>query len=219
MTLNDLIAAFRVDADDNAAPYLWSDDDLTRYANDAVMEAARRARLLADSRTAEVCQAAIVAGDPYVALDPRVIFVRRAIVSGQSMPLNKTQERILDECIPSWESAASSIPSHYIHQRGEIRLYPPSSVDGTLQMTVIREPLIAMADLGDEPEIPARHHESLIQWMLYRAFSKQDSDAGANDRAALALAAFEADFGRRSSAIEEEWQRQHYGIDGYEGVF
>lgn len=37
MTLAELIASFRTDADDTVAnPYLWSDVELTRWANEAV---------------------------------------------------------------------------------------------------------------------------------------------------------------------------------------
>lgn len=49
MTLEELIAQFRTDADDTARPYLWGDDDLIRWFNEAVNEACRRSHLLVDS--------------------------------------------------------------------------------------------------------------------------------------------------------------------------
>lgn len=221
MNLGDLMTLFRRDADDEVIPYLWADAEVIEFANDAVTEAVRRARLLVDSRTAEVCTAPIAAGDPWVTLDPRVIFVRRAIIDGAANALCKTQPRALDEMVPGWESSIASTPSHYLQGSGpsELRIWPPAATAGTLRMTVVREPLEALVATDDSPEIPARFHRSLVYWMLYRAFSKPDSDAMDKDRAVMAERSFEAEFGPRSSAREEEWARVHYGMDPYEGQY
>jgi hypothetical protein len=221
MTLSDLIKVFRSDADDVALPNQFADEEVIEYAVDAQMEAARRARLLTDSTTAEICRAAITADDPWVQLDPRVIFVRRAIVDGRTIPLCKAQQREMDASVPGWESSVSSSVTHYIAdaQSGSLRLWPPPSVSGTLRLTVVREPLVAMEDMADEPEIPTRYHRSLVYWMLYRGFSRPDSDTYDKERAALNLALFEQEFGKRSSAQEEEWSRKHYGMDEFEGQY
>ena len=73
MTLAELIAALRTDADDLVAnPYLWSDAELTRWANEAEQEAALRAKLLFDASTTAVCQIAVLAGTTSYALHAKV---------------------------------------------------------------------------------------------------------------------------------------------------
>ena len=46
MTLADLIRRFRVLADDKVQPYLWADEDVIDWLNDAQAQAAVRGRLL-----------------------------------------------------------------------------------------------------------------------------------------------------------------------------
>ena len=41
MTLGELIAAFRVQANDKVEPYFWSDEEVTSYLNHAQKEAAK----------------------------------------------------------------------------------------------------------------------------------------------------------------------------------
>ena len=54
MTLEELIASFREDATDKVGPYLWEDETVTRWLNEAQDEAAVRARLLLDDSTPAV---------------------------------------------------------------------------------------------------------------------------------------------------------------------
>ena len=46
MNLEQLIAQFRIDADDLVQPYLWPDDWVAPWLTEAVSEAAVRGRLL-----------------------------------------------------------------------------------------------------------------------------------------------------------------------------
>jgi hypothetical protein len=54
-----------------------------------------------------------------------------------------------------------------------------------------------MALDGDEPCILAVHHIHLVQWALYRAFSKPDAEIFDPNRAAQAEAEFSRYFGAR----------------------
>lgn len=54
MKLADLLSECRTRLDDVAAPLLWSDDDLTLYANEAEREACERAKLIEDDSLAKV---------------------------------------------------------------------------------------------------------------------------------------------------------------------
>lgn len=216
MQLTDLITLFRQEADDTVEPYLWSDDELLDYANDAEQEACRRARLLVDSSTPAVCAVAVTAGDLLCALDARVIFVRRARFAG-GRPLQRLTMQDMEDRNPYWLDAQASTPTVFVpdYETGKLALYPPPAAAGTLRLTVVREPLQPMTDGQDTPEIAARYHRALRHWMLYRAYSKQDSQANDPKKAADALALFEQEFGRKSGAIDEAWiAREQFDHDG-----
>jgi hypothetical protein len=206
MTLQDLITLFRNEADDATEPYLWSDEEVTEFANDAENEACRRARLLVDSSGAVARIDMLAADGGIVQLHPAVVFVRRAKMPGHR-PLRRITLRDLDAHNPYWEDAAAGQPIGFVpdYQTGALMLYPAPAVDDSLWLTVVRTPLVEMRSLEDSPEIAPRFHRSLRHWMLYRAYSKQDSQANDPKKAADSLALFEQEFGKKSSAIDENW--------------
>lgn len=220
MKLRELLALVRSDLDDITAPYLWSDPELIEYAVDAENEACRRARLLIDSSTAAICQIAVVANTALYPLDSRVIFVRRAKLSLDDRPLGRASVRDLDHAIVGWEGEATT-PSHFVsdYETGKLRLYAKPVVDDTLNLTVVRLPVNDMNDMEDSPEINPRYHRSLRYWVMYRAYMKQDADTKDETKAATNLAFFEAEFGKKSSALDEEWIEREQAYDPFSGVF
>lgn len=220
MTLAELIDLFRQEARDQAIPPDWPDAILTNYANEAQLEAARRARLLTDS-TGEVSRPTVKIGANVIALDRRVIFVRRVKLDSQSKTLPKIRLADLDQIRPDWENDEPGDVVAWCpdYQSGTILLIPPSAATDRLRLSVIRDPLEDMADPDDEPEIAPRYHRTLVQWMLYRAFSKQDTEYADPKKAAGALAAFEQEFGPKSTALDETWVHEKHGYDDYEGLF
>jgi len=207
MTLSDLIALFRSEADDTVAPFLWSDADALDYANDAQDEACRRARLLVDSSTNGICNLAVtVLGAGLLTLDPRILFVRRARFSG-ALPLRRMNMQDMESMNPYWQNTVAGMPKVFIpdYETGKLLIWPPPDAAATLLLTVVRMPLVSMAANGDAPEIAARWHRSLRHWMLYRAYSKQDSQSNDPKKASDAMTLFEQEFGKKSSAIDENW--------------
>lgn len=216
MTLQDLIALFRADVNDATEPYLWSDEQAIEFANDAQIEACRRARLIIDSSTPDVAVVPVVAGTAAVALVPEILFIRRARLVGQ-VPLQRRTLRDMDLLNPFWQDAQPGIPKVFITDAdsGAIQLWPTPVANGTLQLTAVRIPLAEMNDELDTPEIAPRWHRSLRYWMAYRAYSMQDSEANDPKKAADSLALFEQEFGRKSSAIDEAWiEREMIDMDG-----
>ena len=195
MKLGELIATARSRADDIAAPYLWSDAEWTEYANDAENEACRRARLITDASTTEICEAAITSGNGVITLDKRVIFVRRVKLTSQSQPLRSIDYRDLDISYPDWEQQVGA-PRAWVRnwETNKARLWPVPDSNGLAQLRVVRLPLAPMANLtADSPEINARFHASLVYWMLFRAYSKTDSQTIDSKKASENVALFEQD--------------------------
>jgi hypothetical protein len=220
MKLGQLEAVFRSEADDATEEYLWTPEEVYEFANDAQREACRRARLLRDSSTTAICQIAVTSSNALYTLDPRVLFVRRAKLASRSRPLVPHFLADMDSDSPGWDTLTGIVDSFLPdYETGKLRLFRIPTANDTLNLTVIRLPLADMADPeADSPEISPAYHRSLVYWMLYRAYSKHDSETR-NDKAAMEnLAMFEQEFGKRSPAFDEQWIREQYIVDGYTGT-
>jgi hypothetical protein len=207
MQLADLIQLFRAEVDDLEEPFLWSDEEVIEFANDAQLEACRRARLLVDSSTSDICQLAVTAAsNGLVELDPRLLFVRQVRFAGK-LPMRRMNMQDMAAFNPFWQDAPASVPYLFVtdYETGKVLFWPKPAADMTALATVVRDPLAEMNDGQDTPEISARHHRSLRFWMMFRAYSKQDAEANDPKKAADSLVLFEQEFGRKSSAIDEAW--------------
>ena len=220
MNLRQLIDTARLRAGDDASGYLWSDEEWTEFANDAENQACRRARLIVDSTTTEITEIALSVGTATYDLDQRVIFIRRAKLDGRSTPLRPASFKDLDECRPDWQDETGEPECYVVDMDTDtFRPYPTPSVAGTVNLTVVRTPLEPMAADEAEPEIKPRYHLSLVDWMLYRAYSKKDSERFDAKKAKDHFDDFEREFGRPSTAVEELWINQQHGFTPDEGVY
>lgn len=223
MLLSEIRTKVRELIDDAALPYLWSDERINEAINNAQNEACRRSRLLVDSRTKGICTYQIKATNniysPWIYLDPRVLFVRRAKLDSNDIPLVKKSSRILDEKMPGWEIYAGC-PYYYITEdTGALRLVPIPDSDDTLRLTIVRLPINILEDDEDEPEINQRFHYSLVHWVLYELYMSVDAEKRDDKKIVEQLTLFEKEFGQKSTAIDEEWIRTKHGFDGEEGLF
>ncbi len=204
MLLNDLIVGAQNQADEivDKPDLLWSLDEWTEYANEAESEACIRANLLID-QTSSLTSITISPGNATYAIDEKILIIRRAMMSDGTEPLVKTSRRVLDATYSDWESDTGTVRSWLPDDTNKITLYKNPSLSGTLGLIVSRLPLASMllADkLTDSPEIDTQYHEGLIDWMLHRAYSKQDSETLDTGKAKLHLARFTARFGERPPA-------------------
>lgn len=234
MNLNNLITTAATRVDDLAAGKLWSRKEWIEYANDAQNEACRRARLLVDSTTAAVCSITLVNATATYNLHDSIIFVRRArlLLAADSTGLavlRRCHSADLDRIAgPGWQEEVGQ-PRAYVPDldNHQLRPYPtPDTNTWKVALTVVRTPLVpstnetyAMQGGDDVPEIRARHHIGLVNWMLYRAYSKQDSQAYNQKAAAMFLTDFENEFGKKSSAIDETWLAREQDYTEDEGNF
>lgn len=211
MTLAELIELYRADSLDQADPPFCSDELLTIYANEAQDEACRRALLLRDSSSA-LSSVAFGAGDESVVLDARVVLVLRAFVDGRTVDVVDVEA--MDCTRPGWQfDARRDTPQRLIAgmTTGRLHLWPVPAQAGTIRMTVQRLPMKPLRNDTDKPEIRPELHRSLVPWMLYRAYSREDNDLYNDRKAAVHLAKFEAEFGRKASGRNEQWVRDGGG--------
>lgn len=210
MNKKQILAAFRRDIRDTRTPPLVNKDDADRYFLQGINEIARRTRCLVDSTS---FSPTIEAGDPIVRIDPKIISIRRVRVASRAKPLIKATVRDMDEMYPGWESSTTpSTPMFAVvdYETDKLFIYPPSAQADSLVMTVTRESMKESYEDNDVPEIPARWHEGIIDWMKFCAYSNDDSDLFDPANANKSLGKFEEEFGQRSSAINERYDFEHY---------
>lgn len=207
MNLQEMIQLYRAQADDGQPDPLCRDPILTIYANEAQEEACRRAQLLRDS-TSPMCKVAFAAGAESVALAPQVVQVLRAFVAGQAVEVLNVEE--MDCAMPGWQfQERQDVPQRLITgmTTGRLHLWPTPAADGEIRLTVHRLPLKPLRCDIDKPEIRPELHKALVEWMLYRAYSTQDTELYNDAKAAVCLRRFEEEFGRKASGRNEEWVR------------
>jgi len=203
MTLAELIAAYRTDANDKVVPYFASDEDVTGWLNEAENEAAIRGRLIHESDIAAVCQIAVVAGTASYPLHgslyelSHVAFRKEG--DAERKPVRLVSSEYLDACMRDWRDR-EGCPLYAIQGDSGIRLVPRPLEAGTLLLEGYRLPMEPM--LLDEqetatPEINGAHHRHLVQWAMHRGFSIPDMESFDPNRAGLAEAAFTQYFGHR----------------------
>ena len=208
MTLEELIALYRVQSMDVEVPYFCSDELLTMYANEGQEEACRRGQLLRDA-SSPMCTVSYAQDAETVALDQRVWQVLQAFANGQQVDVVGADE--MAAFMPNWTAQASSAkqPTRVVTgvTAGRLHLWPIPSEAGQIKLHVLRLPLKRMANDNVRPEIRQEAHPALVEWMLYRAYSRQDADLGDPTKAATALRKFVAEFGEKHGARNEQWMR------------
>jgi hypothetical protein len=204
MLLNDLIISAQNQADEvvSKPDLLWSLDEWTEYCNEAENEVCIRANLILDKTTA-LTAITVLSGVSIYAISELILIVRRAKMSTGTEPLVKTSRRVLDATYPNWEAETGNVRSWFPDDSNKIGLYKIPTEGASLNLMVSRLPLVPMA-LADKltvsPELDEQYHQGLVDWMLHRAYSKQDSETLDLGKAKLHLTRFEKRFGERPSA-------------------
>jgi len=207
MKVEDFIDRFRAAVKDEAEPPFWSSEEIVSYLNEAVQEACERAKLIEDRSMPLV----LVSGQDTYNLHPSVFEIKRLTFRGR--PLDETSVEELDCDAPGWE-LRSGAPRCFIFEQAsgaqppKVRLVPTPLMAEPVGLTVYRGALKPLnADISTaQPEIPVRFHERLMDWVMHRAYLKQDADAFDPNKAATSLALFVQAFGERPDA---NVQRKH----------
>ena len=226
MNLSELIKYYRDSSKDDKGPsdeFLFSNEYIQDVYNEAELEACWRRRLLIDSSFPVVGSSSEVDGDPSTRvevipnvwvyeLDPKVLFVRRALWGSEQIPLNFVSHRDLDRSFHGWDkrigdptTVVTGLDSSW--DRQTLRLTPIPDRSGFIYLTVVRAPL-GMVNPTDSPEIAERWHRKLLNWVMYRVYNLAETETYNPELANSYLAMFEKDFGTRDQAIEEERDRQ-----------
>ena len=182
MTLTKILSLSRGFLDDNALPYSWSNDELVEDLNKSINELCEKAELLLDSTTEAICKITITKDLAKYALDERIINIKRARLITYDKRITKRTAQYMDRYYNGWDmaTAGSGTPTCFLEDinTGYIHLVPTPDANDVLWLTVSRLPLLAMdiATPDASPEIKSRYHFELLDGILWRAYSKQDTE-------------------------------------------
>ena len=226
MNLGELLQELRCnvlhDRSDQVAggsDYLWSDETLVRYIDEAHRRFARRSWIIRDN-TSSITTLTTVAGQSSYPLDPSVIGVLslRMMGDNQDLPraghdaLNNYHQpdplffdpTALEALVPGKALCWTTDESVLADPNGaftaiNLMLYPTIAAPyGGLigQLRVIRLPIerFTTENLTAYPEVPEDHHLDMLDWAAYLALRSVDTDiagGGAAQRAADFAGRFE----------------------------
>lgn len=225
MTLGDLLTILRTgvlnDRSDRTAgssDYLWTDETLVRYIDEAQRKLCVQGLVLRDGTTDAVTKVTLVAGQTNYTLHPAVIAVISAKRADQTADLNRVGHAVLaGHTAPSdnWVDPAGltqlppGVPLAYSTDEGfsdtgsdsfeqvVLRVYPtPSAAEAgqVVRLRVLRKPIerLSHLNLGATPEVPEDHHIEMLDYAAYLALRIVDDDGGAPGRALEFLNIFTA---------------------------
>lgn len=186
MTVGDLIKAFREDEHDSVAPFMWSDAQLWRFANEALIEFAVQTKSIYDDEG----EASVIdyrAGEQDLDLHPAVIDVIEAYAGNRTLRI-AAPGAVRRSALP-----CGGQPELLVLNRssGLMRMYPAPATAGTLELLVVRKPLVEVGEADSIPDVPIDERRHLLQFIKHRAYSVPDADTFDAGRSAHFLAEFE----------------------------
>lgn len=175
MQLQQLITLFRQEAFDTAQPYLWSDAELTSYANEAQEMYCRQTAAIRDA-SSSAAQLAVTANSQWAPLDDRVLKIRwaRSALTNKLLLVKDVAD------LPETDRPPVVYAPRFIYmgvEDGKVMFDSIPAVNDTIMLMVERMPMFALQFSADELEITPSHQSMLTHWMMFRAFGKPDSDA------------------------------------------
>lgn len=205
MTLAELLIASRELLDDSVEPYLWSDEQLTRLANNAVGEVCLRTRCFKDD-AAPRCRVALVPGTDTYAVDPSFLVIAKAQLWQHDFPLFRLTTDRLNDVLPGWDvgCVAPGRPEFIVFDRVQhtIRVAPTPDRTYDLHLKVMRLPddEERMEGPDDEPVVSIIAPEEMKHWIAHEAYLNKDSEQYDPERSVAHLRLFTDRFGDRPSA-------------------
>lgn len=185
----------------------WSNEELTRFIDQALKRAVRSSLLIKKSETAFDLN--IVAGTSDYSLDARIIRLKYAELDTTGKILEPVEIEDLIG-IQNWRGQTGT-PNSYIVDESDatIRLYPTPVVNDTAYLTYYRLPLL---DLDWDtntltPEISSEYQIEMLDYAAYLAYMKDEANTFDPTRAASYLTLFDSNFGNTSAYSEQRRKR------------
>lgn len=204
MQAQDLITTARLDYLDDAVPeYLWPDDRLLRYVNEAQRQACTRGDYLFDDSTPAITRITVANGATNYRLHSFITRIKAVFLDDKPI-CRKTREE-MDFHYPDWRTGGYGRDPVAIVSGRTIRITPQPANGAVIRLEVFRLPKL-ITELDQELEIIPEYQHDLINWILYEAYNKRDADTFDPVKARDYLAMFEVIFGEQIDATVRQHQ-------------
>ena len=208
MLARDLVAEARVLLDDkvltgtSSRDLLYTDPELLTWVNEAVNEAAMRTQGIRVER-----DYVFPAGTHILPLGDDVLSVGENAVF-KTLPIPKRKPILNEDNTTEAWGRASALPTSIAYMRvpSEIWLDTSPTVDFTVTVDVATYLTTALS-LGDTLPLPKYQHSALVNWVLYKAYMKHDTETENLVRARHARSSFDKAFGAQQSFSQLEVMR------------
>ena len=209
MDVVDLLARFRSDVRDTVQPYLWSDEEVLSYIDEAQNEFCRLTGGLADA-TSFVTRVAVTTGEAFVDISPLILKIR-AIFAEDGKPIELKNFEDLEFSDSGGTELFADIPGTVRSavlgmEPNKLKLINTPEADQTINLIVYRLPLEAIEDTSSDLEVASQHHISLLLWARRLAHMKADAETYDRGRAQQFEQEFMAYCGL---ARDEKGRREH----------
>lgn len=181
-SVDALVQKFRDQMDDNELPYLWSEDRIVDWLDEAQRRFAEITQIFKGTTTLN-----IVATEAFVALPTDFIEFRtaRSVTAGRRISkrnMNELEhthaEGVYGESLTGDWMTAKGVPSiiSLDVQEGDMRLVPIPTADDTLSLYYVRYPKKITASSSKTELTNEDHQRSLVLYARAMAYDDQDAD-------------------------------------------
>lgn len=183
MTGDDLATIFRDEMDDVAEPYLWSDDLVAGYIEDAQKMYCRLTDGIPDGSTVAVTQLSIVPATDWYATHVSVLKIREAYRTDTGKPITVLNHEDMATQNMRFDGTPGKLGALIIGiEDYKVRVWPVPNEAVTVQMNVFRLPLLPFKS-SDQLVVADQHQVHLLDWAKHRAYSKQNAETFDRTRA------------------------------------
>lgn len=195
-TPKDMLAAFRRETNDLIQPYFWLESDVYQFMTQAELFVAQRTLCIQDM-SSRAALYDVVIDQASVVFNQAVIRIRGAtwlqehdgVTSSFQLDIQSVDNMLARGCRIYETTGRPTVVMTGAVTNG-LRLYPLPNADGQLVLAVYRVPLCPIT-AQSEFEVPFQYRDAMLEWMLYRAYSKEDAEAFDRNRADKHQRAFE----------------------------
>lgn len=186
MTTDELYSLFRDTVADTVKPYLWSDDEVYAYMNDAYFWFVRLTGGIPDFLS-DICTIPVVEDEAYAEISPAILRIRQATLSdGHDVRIINAQDttRLSDEDFGLLRRLnTTNIKGEVKYlvlgiQANTIRWINTPAKDDSVHLLIERLPLVPIDDMSTTFEgVANQHHFHFLKWMEHLAYNKHDVDS------------------------------------------
>lgn len=202
MSTDELLDLFRKDIEDTVRPYLWSDDELYAYMNDAYYMFVRLTGGISDF-TSAACSVTTTANQEYSSIHPSILVIRQATYATTNNPIRIINAQDVDSLTGEDYGILQQLAANQPKGKPKYMIIgmQPDYVQWasipdaayTVKLLIERLPLAPITGPGESFDgVKDHHHLHFMKWMRSLAYNKQDAETADKQKAAAAAAEFAA---------------------------